>query len=141
MCRPFARDPSLACRLKAPHGAEAEKDLAPMVDVDLKPLQQEREERWDENLRQAPVGRPYEHQAKADENARRGEENPGETADPTVIGESADIGIMRFEVEDEPEAQRAEARRAFEQHRQRAQLIAETASHALIIVLRQGRPL
>jgi hypothetical protein len=89
-----------------------------MVDIDLKALQQECEEGREKNLRKASVGRWYEDQAKADENARNNEKNPRESANPTVIGKSSDIGIVGFEVEDEPETQRPESGGAIEQHRQ-----------------------
>src|SRR5215208_7894300 len=77
-----------------------------------------------------------EAQAKADEAGGEHERQEREAAKPPAIGEAADIGVVRLEAEGQAPAQRTEAVRPLDQHRNAANLVAEAAGHALVILLR-----
>src|SRR5215217_7931652 len=106
-----------------------------MVDVDLERLQQEDEEARPRNLRLTLERRGGEAQAKADEACGEHERQEGESAKPPAVGEAADIGIVRFEAEGQAPAQRTEAIRPLDQHRNAANLVAEAPGHALVVLL------
>ena len=111
-----------------------------MIDIDLQTLQQPGKKSWPIDLREAAVGRQGEHQPKTDETGRHGDNDPGEASDPTIIGKSANVGIMRLKLEEISESERPEAFRPFEQHGKRADLVAESSGRAFIIGLRDRRP-
>src|SRR5215207_7612068 len=76
-----------------------------------------------------------EAQAKADEAGGEDERQEGESAKPTAVGEAADIGVVRLEAEGQAPAQRTEAVRPLDQHRNAAKLVAEAPGHALVVLL------
>ena len=92
----------------------------------------------DDDLRLTLRGRGREHQPQADEGGDADEQKEQKAAEPAIIGEGADIGIMRLEIEDEAEAQGPKAHEAVEQHGNGAQLIAEAARRAVVVILRGG---
>jgi len=110
--------------------------MPPVVDVDLKSLQEEGEQSRHDDLRLPLAWRLREHHAQADEGGGSDEKDEQEAADPAIIGEGADIGIVRIEFEDEAEPQRSETAEVVEQHGDRPQLVAEPTRRAFVIVLR-----
>ena len=73
----------------------------------------------------------------ADIDRRGGEGGEGEAAGPAERGEGAQESLVRVLREDVGEPQRPEAERALEQQRNGAQLVAEPAFHAGVVVLHQ----
>src|SRR5579883_2652477 len=123
-------------RQKSVERAEQQEQMAPMVGVDLKALQNLQEEAGPDGDRLGLVGRATKHQAPAEIDCDRGQREEGEAADPAIGGEAVDIDVVRIDaLEMIAELQRAEAEGPIEQHRDRSQLIAESAGLADIVIL------
>ena len=124
-------------RLQSPNDAENEQDVSPVVDVDLKGLQKKGHQGGEIDLRQALIRRALEHKPQADERRDPDDQDEQQAADPSAVGERADVGVMRLEAEHQPKAKRPEAAEAIQQHRQRAHLVAKATGRALVVVLGQ----
>ena len=79
--------------------------MAPVIDVDLDRLQEEGDQRGREHLREPLIGRGREHQPNARRRRDADQQQEQKPANPSAIGEGADVGVVRFETEDEPEAE------------------------------------
>ena len=80
-------------------------------------------------------GRRRERHAKTHVGGQADEQAEREPAEPTVGREGVDVGIVRLQTEDQPEAQRPEAVHVVQQHRQGAGLVAEAPRRAFVVVL------
>ena len=85
--------------------------------------------------------RAPEHEDQADIERQRDEHREGDAADPAERREGAEEHLVRIGREIFGEAERPEPERPIEQHRDRADLVAEAALFAGIVILRQRRPL